>query len=223
MKIIAKHPDYYDHYAHVFGIDPLIRYERNSEFPDPPKKVFNYSAPGHDWEIVRFFICGTVFDVLVAPSSGNLLYGGQISELSKEQIKTEKQRGNVRYPSTVRHPKVAEVTLWGDYKDRYHVLIEPMNMDEFKILFERYLGTKPRYKDQNSILNCPVVMVYRNITYKNPILANWGFGNIIPASELFTKISNWFLERLDRDIPDNQTDVEKLTSHGFDRNESFRH
>lgn len=225
MKIIAKQPDYYDHYSQVFGIDPLIRYERNSEFTDPPEKVFTHSRPGKcDLKIARFFICGTVYDILFDAVLEKLLYGDQISQLSKEQIKTEKQRGNVRYLSTVRHPKVAEVALWGDFKHKYYVLTEPMNIDEFRTVFEAYFenGTSNRYKDQNLILNCPVVMTTNDRCFKNPILANWGFGSIIPASELFSKISNWFLERT-KDIPNNQTDMEKLTAHGFDRKTSFRH
>ena len=226
MKIITHHPDYYDHCAQNFGIDPLIRYERNSEFLDPPEKVLTHSRPGKvDLKTARFFICGTVYDILFDPVLKRLLYGNQISKLSEEQIKTEKQRGNVRYPSTVRHPKVAEVNLWGVYKDKkWYVLTEPMNIDEFKTVFEPFTnGTSNRYKDQNLILNCPVVVTINDRCFKNPILANWGFGNIIPADVLFTKISNWFLERTNKDIPDNQTDMEKLTSHGFDRKTSFRH
>ena len=227
MKIIAKHPDYYDHYAHVFGIDPLIRYERNSDFPEPPKKVFTHSRPGKcDLKLVRFFVCGTVYDILFDAVLEKLLYGDQISQLSEEQMKSTMYPKKPGYLGTVRHPKVAEVTLWGDYKDKkYYVLTEPMNIDEFRTVFEPYFknGTNNRYKDQNLILNCPVVMTTNDRCFKNPILANWGFGNIIPAGELFTKISNWFLERMDREIPDNQTDMEKLTSHGFDRKTSFRH
>lgn len=226
MKIIAKHPDYYDYYSHVFGIDPLIRYERNSEFTDPPEKVFAYSGK-FNLKIARFFICGTVYDILFDAASEKLLYGNQLAQLSEEQMKiTMYPKVKPGYLDAVRHPKVAEVNLWGDYKDKkWYVLTEPMNIDEFKTVFEPYFtnGTSNRYKDQNLILNCPVVVTLNDRCFKNPILANWGFGNIIPADVLFTKISNWFLERTNKDIPNNQTDMEKLTSHGFDRKTSFRH
>lgn len=56
-----------------------------------------------------------------------------------------------------------------------------------------------------------------------PNLEKWGFAKIIPAEEMYMNIYDylgWLIDNPEK--PNNQTDKEKVASHGFDVKTSFR-
>jgi len=75
--------------------------------------------------------------------------------------------------------------------------------------------------DNNDKNNCPV-LVYEGINslIKNPKLSDYQFGKKVIPEDAYTAIYN-FLSR-EKSIPDNQTNKEKIVSHGFDLKTSFR-
>lgn len=54
-------------------------------------------------------------------------------------------------------------------------------------------------------------------------LTDYGIQKYISADDMFLKISSYISKQKDIDITNNQTDKEKLLSHGFDNKKSFRH
>lgn len=86
------------------------------------------------------------------------------------------------------------------------------------------------YTQKNKQLREPVLYSQRyynsNDVDENtiPILDTFSFARIVPALEMWTKISNFLGWLKDHPpIESNLTDLEKLDSYGFDRKKSFRH
>ena len=75
--------------------------------------------------------------------------------------------------------------------------------------------------DNNDKNNCPVLVQEGiNSLIKNPKLSDYQFGKKVIPEDAYTAIYN-FLSR-EKSIPDNQTNKEKIVSHGFDLKTSFR-
>jgi hypothetical protein len=76
-------------------------------------------------------------------------------------------------------------------------------------------------EDYNEKHNCPVLVSHSyNGLIKNPKLLDFGFNKIISPDEAFLKITNFLLR--EKPVVNNQTDKEKIVSHGFDTKTSFR-
>lgn len=64
---------------------------------------------------------------------------------------------------------------------------------------------------------------FDDLEYVVPVLKEWGFPSIISAEEMYMKIYDFMGWLKDNPgPPDNQTDKEKVSSHGFDPKTSFR-
>ncbi len=80
--------------------------------------------------------------------------------------------------------------------------------------------------DLNDKYNCPIlVRKDRRLggfhePQKFPRLSDFNFGSILSPEEIYIQLSTW-LGR-EKTIPNNQTNVEKIESHGFDKKTSFR-
>jgi len=96
-------------------------------------------------------------------------------------------------------------------------------------MFEPYFSTE-LYDKQNSISDenikhrVPILIKEYNSITTNFLLGDFGFAKIIPAETMFTNISLFLGYLVDHPaIKNNQTNMEKLLSHGFDKKKSFRH
>lgn len=109
---------------------------------------------------------------------------------------------------------------------------------------ERVLLTQEWWDDQNgkkSNINKkkrnPVLMCNNNpkttrrvygekteIEYFPCILSQWDFHKVMTAEEAYREVSSMMAYFVDNPaIPNKQTNIEKLLSHGFDKKKSFRH
>lgn len=231
MKIYSKYKDYYDYCKSYLGEDPLVIYERHCDYELKfPRGIDMYII---DLELNRFFICGFVIDVLVDFNNQKLLIGGDIIDLSNSQkIAYKNKRTYYKTPNSSK--KVVDLILsaskWDKIFSREYVLTEPVTFAEYKQIFINRFDSANRnpeqhskYRDWNNIKDCPVVIVNERGAFRNPVLSDWKISGIIPAEEMYLKITNWLLERQNVEMVDNRSDVEKLVSHGFDKKTSFRH
>lgn len=79
-----------------------------------------------------------------------------------------------------------------------------------------------RQKENYSHIKCPIVKIKGNYGdyIEFPKLSEFNFGSIISAEEIWDQIYNWQCQ-----VPEhksNQTNSDKIVSHGFDLRESFR-
>lgn len=68
---------------------------------------------------------------------------------------------------------------------------------------------------------CPIILIDKYGGYITfPRLSDFQFGKIIPPESMWNALYNWLSVK--PDPVNNQTNVEKIESHGFDKKTSFR-
>lgn len=199
MKIISKYKDYYDYLTGIYGIDEKLILDR-TEFHITDHYVNNSK--------VIFFICGYQVDGLYR--DGNFYYGDQL----KQFIDSEKKNSRWKWfrwdvDSALYYSIKTNITGKGEYNQ---FLKEPA-IDKGKY---------------NELFNCPILIVDSFGKYtksgfkfsKFPILKDYGLTYVFSPDKIWQMIYD-FLSKT-KDIPNNQTDKEKIVSRGFDLKTSFR-
>jgi len=98
-----------------------------------------------------------------------------------------------------------------------------------KLYYEKYNG-KTNVNDEQEQ---PVLVLdrgsywdgndYSDTTYHLVNLAPYKLARYIPADKMFQDVYSFLSKLKDKVIPNKQTNVEKILSHGFDKKISFRH
>jgi len=212
MKIISKHKEYYDYVQGIYGIDELLTYDRRVEYLEKPRE-FDEEKP----RTYYFAICGRKY--LVIHYLDNFYH--TIDELmvlhkllKKNGISYDRNDGlvdNYHYDHrTYRRKKSNIETEVKRFYDEGNVETDYNKIHRHPVLVSNYHGTS-NYG------------VYDH-DWSIPYLTKFGFGSWIPAEEIYRDIS-YFIGWLNDnpEIPNNQTNKEKILSHGFDMKKSFRH
>ena len=221
MKIISKHKDYYDYLAGIYGIDEKMVYDRRTNTLEKPSEDIISTVNQSTVTTHTFSICNNIF--VVYQFENNFYY--TIDErielyyiLDKREIYNSFlvhrswRTYNVKEEVKVKFEKdncVSEVNK----AIRQPVLIQTTwDNDSFKI---ESITNKKYFKDTKD----------KTITYwRIPDLSRFGFAKWVPADEMYRQIVafiGWLKDN--PEIPNNQTNEEKIQSNGFDLKTSFRH
>lgn len=197
MKIISKYKDYYDREVKYFGLDPTRVYDRRGKNDNHPSK-------------------GGEFYIQAYPRYCS--YSRNVNEYGSICI-----CGDV-YPYATINNRISfqddNVLKNGQYYNK-------------GFFDQRYLKT-----DANILFRSPVLCfdigirrgledicseTVEKLNPKIPILENFGFMKIMDSRTLYSKIYDFLGWLKDNPaISNNQTDKEKVVSHGFDIKTSFR-
>ena len=220
MRIISKFKDYYDHQSHIYGQDEKVVFVRQNlaeanEYGYIPDLTFNvsqgfqcpYSGYMHkeshrnvdDWLVV----CGKAFP-LVQVDKGSYPYAWEV-------IHAEKHKDLVT-------------------PNRYRWDKDETYMQEMDSLIElsRLVGTPifiingMRWVEDKKIRKLAI-----SVEGTAPLVGNMGLASIYPAEQIYQDL-NYFITNKMQASPDVmprsvQTDKEKISQHGFDLKQSFRH
>lgn len=201
MKILSKYKDYYDYLSGIWGEDPKLILDRR-EFKHP--EFFS-----HHPELIQLYICGKLIEGFW--DGEEFYFGESLTKFGKIEkprrwffSRSEHEKGD--YVSFE-----FEGTFPLSKKERYEILVEIV--DDFK--------------NHNIKENCPIIMVNRYSKkdfYKFPILSKMNVSSILKPEVIYQMLVDWYSERNNEaeKRPDNQTDLQKLISKGFDKKESFR-
>lgn len=197
MKLISNFKDYYDYLIGAkYGIDPLVVYERicSTEGKDSQWHKSGINRP-------LFLDLPDRYESWIIQFCGVTYYG---HHYNKQFYYGESAKEHIPYH--------VDNTTRGTCKDEHDNNAPQYNRWGFRIY--------SNYIDYNKKENCPIVLLQGGSVIKNVKLSDYGFGRIIPPEEAFLKITD-YLSR-EKAIPNNQTDKEKIVSHGFDTKTSFR-
>lgn len=204
MKLISKYKDYYDYLQGIYGIDELIVYDRRGEIQEPSEfyPINSFNEP----QVVsyNFAICNKEYTVYQYKEK---FYHTpiQILKLNKEIQKD----GKVGYLS---------------YSRRKIETLEQASI--------HYMKNNHSNTSINEILRKPVLICVGDFmedrkdpkSWKVPNLQKYGVGSWYRAEEIWKDIYSFISYLKDNpEIPNKQTDLEKLQAHGFDKKVSFRH
>ncbi len=196
MKIISKYKDYYDYLQGEFGIDDVLTYDRRSDNIIRPLQ----DPPDDPFaRCYSFAICNQGYAVF---SYNNKFYH-TIDELVKLDVILKKAGKRTIFTLGYGYHKNQRKAIWDTFNPK---------------------------TDINKKLRKPVLVSSENSPFAKdegweiPLLREFGFARIIDPKTLFIEISNFMGWLNDNpEIPNKQTNKEKIVSHGFDLKKSFRH
>ena len=203
MKIISKYKDYYDYLVGIYGEDPLAVFDRRI---DPIKKPSIFED---QYKIYSIAIVGRIFKIYQ--------YKDKFYYTPKELLEL-----NTLLLSENKIPLL--------YQRKYS---KPLSLENFERLV---LMNDKLFTDANHKLRKPILLsdnVFGSIVEnENSIkesrwsvirLEDFHLNKYIPAESVFKEISAFLLWLNDNpEIPNNQTNNEKIVTHGFDLKHSFR-
>jgi hypothetical protein len=199
MKIISNFKDFYDYLQGIYGIDPKVVYERICMTQNSYSKDAKWLKAG-----------------LYRPDCMT------IGNHDKVEFAPIAICGRI-YCVYIYNKKF----YFGDNYEALEKLKSKIQKDNRSIYFDNLYYAKYHLKptDINEKENCPVCLLSHSwsgfhASAKNVRLSDFGIGQIISPNDMYIMISN-FISR-EKVIIDKRTDVEKLTSKGFDKKTSFR-
>lgn len=196
MKIISKYKDYYDYMIAKYGYDNLIVYDRRGIIlSDDDVTLMN----PNECEYRMFLICGNTFTIFyykrkIYHTPEEIV---QLHNLLKKYSKQSPLDDKFIYDNNFRKLSV---------KARAQAVFNDFN--------------KPT--KINKKMKAPVLML-KGDEYVIVPLKRYGVPKYISPDDMFSEIYSFLSKLKDVCIPNNQTDGEKILSHGFDEKISFRH
>jgi len=205
MKIISKYKDYYDYLTGIYGEDPLIIFDR---------RVFD--KPLFRWSRGKlcFHIGGYYFEGFYENSK--MYFGDDM--LQFKQVITKPSRWARRFDVHSNHTDEERFICINLDDRRAFSVLRDIQKDKLNL---------------NDKFGIPVI-VYDN-TYRdywnserdhfhNCILSDLNVSSFIKPETMYRWIYDWLSEQRTKAEArnDNQTDIQKLESKGFDKKSSFR-
>lgn len=199
MTIISKFKDYYDYLTGMWGIDPKAILDR-SRYTKTPDII-------HEGDCVRFFICGFRVDGYF--KEGRWHYGEDLYKFERE-YKFSRWLHNIRSGDGEIGSRTVSVPA---YKDRFSPRQEyhTLNVD-----IVRY----PYLRCPNEKENTAILIQKGSKYFPNPILKDYNMGSLLPPESIYLMLTDWLLREVE--VPNTQTNKEKILAHGFDYKTSFR-
>lgn len=238
MKIITKIKEYYDYLQGIYGIDDLVVYDRRTDNlivpfePNPEVIAFgekrpNFPASTDSFERITFAVCNKIYTVfrynydfyhtpeellalnLLIQSRKDILYkdwlltiGGRYSWITKP-VRTIEDA--VKY-----YEKHNEWEVGVNKALRQPVLIQCDHLQKNTFV---YNGQEFAHRGR-----------VEETRWAIPYLSKYGFASWYSPEKIWTDIYTFIGWLNDNpEIPNKQTDLEKLQAHGFDKKVSFRH
>lgn len=203
MRIISKYKDYYDYLQGIYGVDEKLIIDRTKFILTDPSPLNG---------IVKLYICGLEYQCLVVDKKyywGDNLLKFEHTDASpsrwylrwinRKYSRKEETYYNIKYKNFIGEDVYASINKLPDatvYNDEFNC---PILIQSDKGVFTAVNGMK---------------------LGMFPILKDYGFHQIMSAETIWIILSNW-LSRT-KDIPNTQTNTNKILAAGFDLKSSFR-
>ncbi|MGB1019408.1 MAG: hypothetical protein ACPGVH_10050 [Chitinophagales bacterium] len=193
MKIISKYKDYYDYLQGIFGIDNYKIYKRDKIF-----KEHEFDLKFEDFKdrylVPHFFYSFAINNTIYVMVKTKK----GIFPLSKKLLKSLKY-GKYAIESILEYDKKAT--------DINKTLRKPIVVGIGKLNSYWMYNRKSDWKTEN-----------------DPYLKSFSFHKVFSAQELYIEVDSFLGWMKDNpEIPNKQTNAEKLLAKGFDKKISFRH
>lgn len=205
MVIISKFKDFYDFLQGKYGIDPKAVLNRTDYTPSP--EFWDEGAS------VTFYICD--YQVMGYYRENRWNYGDAILKY-EEKAKFSSWLHNIPDSSGSRMVKVKGMKDQNGKAALIDVSIDIVKRSNFTPCSE---------------LNIPILKIGHTgytpkLTYKNvnfcphPKLKDYNFGSAVTPESMYLLLTDFLLREVE--VPNNQTNKEKILAHGFDFKHSFR-
>jgi len=202
MYIIDKNNDFYDHFSHIYGLDKSIVFDRRGSI------ILND-------------------DMLVATAVDLRYYGKEsrghvLLEIGDIQYLIE--ISNITYKKNISETVESyDVNLLHTYEEHRHIYEPLVSLHHIHIYYGFFWRRKKDDKLEIPSLDEAIRRHRDDHPIDLPILANTKLTSILNAEKIWQDLQN-YISSLDndKDVSLPMTDVEKASTHGFDKH-SFRH
>lgn len=194
MLILSKYKDYYDYLIGIWGSDPKLILDRT-------EYTYTKEEELKDYDTVTLYIC----NYMVQGMYYNKIwyFGDHLKPFAKEGDKWYK--------------------WWYREKESTYYIPTPTKLNCNSVTLLRKAKLIPEQDSPNIKEKCPILKGGPGSEYsKFPILKEYQFNRVFTAEQIWIMLSEWLSARLDMKVPDNQSDKEKIISHGYDTKTSFR-
>ncbi len=199
MKILSKYKDFYDYLVGIYGVDEKLVLDRTKfDKLEPVSKSFNFTKG-------NFYICNYNIEGLWI--DGKFITGTDLEEYDEPDLKLNNYleykfgRSLDRNYYRIRNGKNV-ITVLKSARE-LELKYSPNIKYDCPILYsgESYFGNEPKY-------------------FRFPKLEGLNIQKHFTPEQIWILLSNWLSK--EKPIVNNQTDKEKIVSHGFDLKTSFR-
>lgn len=238
--MIIKSPlkDYYDYVEHINGGDPNVLYLRNRLKPrvdhgdcripqhitvpcDFPKLPYMFTEGDSTYSFVWCVIAGKCYLLVDEMIRNGVAKPRTLVTPDSKLMNTLCTKSSSGY--FFRGPPVTSDSFFGKSDQRVVELCRLVKQPVFVMDYRMHWvddATDRRHKKGTRV---PTAVIECEL----PILKDLGFASFIPATTMYQDIA-YFMSNTIRTNPDNQPPVEvgntdKITGHGFDIKQSFRH
>lgn len=216
---MSKHKDYYDYLQGIYGIDEKMIYDRRTDYLAKPNE---FSEKEKDYIIYTLAICNRLFIIY---KYGNKYYhtAEEILELDDLLTKDDDTKGIL--------------SVWARRRNKKDLIKNAENLynsNNVEIDVNKKVRQPVLIKTRDGEFSCPLTrelggyygkrVIKEDAYWSIPILSEYGVASVYPAEKIYQDISSFLGWLVDNPpIPNNQTNDEKILSHGFDLKQSFRH
>ncbi len=225
MKIISKHKDYYDWAVSIYGLDEIMVYDRRTEYLEKPEKdPTTRPLNGHKVASHKFSICNRIYVVYQYRNKfyhtvDDLLVLNEILKVEKVDDTFLRTKYSWRNENKKLRTVAEEKYKKENHKSKVNkeirepVLIQAAySKGSFPFTAQRKGAT---FFDSNKKISS---------YWRIPDLSAYGFASWFSSEQMFQDVYAFISWKKDHpEIPNKQSDTEKLKSHGFDDKISFRH
>lgn len=251
MKVISQWRDYYDHVAHMYGGgDPKVIYNRDYVVPD---RIFDGSRHEDNLEVNRVwtpdipFVMELVHDgikhvqihefnalivmdrMFLLERSGDASDFGSLVHVRKDWHITSRtilnfQMGGPR-PLLKDGESLSDKVPHYEHRRMNEMMNEPKNDRHRYVQGTKFTGAR----DLCLFAKAPVFVVHGNrspiIMGRTPKLSALGLAAHIEPQQLYQELAMFVGNVLNpvEQPPSMMKDIERVSSHGFDKKISFRH
>lgn len=209
MKIISKHKDYFDYYQGIFGMDESKVYVRGDVLQYNPPDEYSTLNPPKDETVYDFYICGKQYRIL--EFRGTFYHTAEELEILDKRLQIiEREKWGRRYSGSG-----IQFTNWRSKydDDRYQKEYNATNG----------INTDLNIKHREPILINQKRGYHDDKDVSVPLLSSFNFHKVLDAKTVYIEVETFLGWLVDNPpLPDTQTNIGKVESHGFDKTYSFR-
>lgn len=223
MQIIDKLKDYYDYYQNIY-IDKTLTFDRRGSYYLSDQLMLNYFKDRWDKKVFKqmYWLLQAGYDNWLIKAydpvytEGNWPLGITIEDCKTKLVRHWKNYDHcnllkLTVPTRKGYDEVWDYALYGPCHGSYN---EEKVTDELVNDINRNNCDFLNFRDWYN----------RNAVDAGhyPILGGTRIPSLVDAFDLYQAIETYFSHQKDEKVTDNQTDIEKVVSHGFDKRSSFR-
>ena len=212
MYIIDKNKDYYD-YMKGMGVDKSITYDRRGSIVLSEQDLLNHVIPSDYHRRYRSMYAWDDDSVVhFVVEIGDTQYLIRISDLKFKTVSVSPE---------CYAPISGHFELVRTFQDHKHYFEKEISIVPAR---KKWMWRSWKTKRDSIVHSYSELDIVNDKVLSNPIMKDTSIASLISPQDVWVGLMNYISSKYnDKTVAIQNTDVDKLTNHGFDKKTSFRH